>query len=196
MTLYYHSFQKMLLALLKTTLSFDRRLPLTPTERFTQWSSLIYVFVGSSMLLTPSLWGHFWNAELVGRTAGYIQLAGISLAVEGFLLVVTSRSLHKVPGHGHINIAVLTRLVLVNVAFWKDFQTGAAPTCFVAFFVVVDNALAIGIFLVWISSQSEALLLDCFSKGSSPFSFAFLLVTGLRSLSWSQALSSTPELCT
>ena len=148
----------MLSALLKTMLSFDRPLPLTPTERFTQWSSLVYVLVGSSMLLTPSLWGHFWNAELVGRTTGYIQLGGLSLTVEGFLLVVASRSLHKVRGHGHINITVLTRLVLVNLSLWKAFQAGVAPRRYIAFFAVVDNSLAVGIFLVWIFTERGATL--------------------------------------
>ena len=148
----------MLLALLKTMLSFDRRLPLTPTEHFTQWSSLIYVFVGSSMLFTPSLWGNIWNAELVGRTPGYIQLGGISLAAEGFLLLVASRSLHKVPGHGHINITVLTRLVLINIAAWNALKTDAAPTRFIAFFVIVDNSLAVGTFLVWMFTERGASL--------------------------------------
>ena len=145
----------MLLALLKTMLSSDRRLPLTPTERFTQWSSLIYVLVGSSLLLTPSLLGHIWNAELVGRTAGYIQLGGISLAAEGFLLLVASRSLHKVQGHGHINITVLTRLVLINIAAWNAFKTR-----FIVFFghVVADNSLAVGTFLVWMFTERGASL--------------------------------------
>lgn len=93
----------MLLPSLKTLFSTDRSLSLTPTERFTQWSSLAYVLLGTSMLLIPSLWADFWQAELVGRTSGYIQLGGLSLAVEGFLLIVASRSRYRVPGHGHIN---------------------------------------------------------------------------------------------
>lgn len=168
----------MLPALLKTMLSFDRPLPLTPTECFTQWSSLAYVLVGSSMLLTPSLWGHFWNAELVGRTAGYIQLAGLSLAVEGFLLVVASRSFHKVRGHGHINITVVTRLVLVNLSLWKAFEAGVAPRRYIAFFAVVDNSLAVGIFLVWIFTERGATLGLFFKE---IFTLAFRLPSGHRS---------------
>lgn len=137
-------------------LSADRSLPLTATERFTQWSSLAYVLVGASMLLIPSLWGHLWNAELVGRTAGYIQLAGLSLAIEGFLLIVASRSRHRVPGHGHINITVVTRVLLVNLALWKLFKSGVAPIRYLSFFAVLDNCLAVGIFLVWIFTEKGA----------------------------------------
>lgn len=145
-------------ALIKTIFSFDRSLPLTATERVTQLSSLAYVLVGTSMLLTPSLWGYFWNAELVGRTAGYIQLGGLPFAVEGFLLVAASRSLHKVPGHGHITITVLTRLFLVNVSLWISLQTGQAPKPFIAFIAVLDNSLAVSMFLVWFFTEQSATL--------------------------------------
>ena len=136
----------------------DRPLTLTPTKRFTQWSSLAYVLVGATMLFMPSLWGHVCNADLIGRTAGYIRLGGLSLAIEGFLLVMASRSAHKVPGHGHINITVVTRLVLVNLSLWKLFQAGVAPVRHLAFFAVLDNSLAVGIFLVWIFTEQSASL--------------------------------------
>lgn len=129
---------------------------LTKTEAFTQWTSLAYVLVGVSMLLTPSLWGILWDVELVGRTVGYIQVGGLALAVEGYLLVMASRSIHKVPGHAHINITVLTRLVLVNMSLLKKFQEGLAPVRFLAFFAVLDNSLAAGIFLVWICKEEGA----------------------------------------
>ena len=137
-------------------ISADHSKQLTKTETFTQWTSLAYVLVGVSMLLTPSLWGVLWDVELVGRTVGYIQVGGFALAVEGYLLVMASRSIHKVPGHGHINITVLTRLVLVNMSLLKKFQEGVAPVRFLAFFVVLDNSLAAGIFLVWICKEEGA----------------------------------------
>lgn len=162
----------MLPAWFKKMISGNRPLPLTATERFTQWSSLAYVLVGISMLLTPSLWGHIWNAELVGRTAGYIRLTGPPLAVEGLLLVVASRSLHNVPGHGHINITVVTRAVLVNLALWKLLQTGVAPVRYLAFFAVLDNSLAAGIFLVWFFTERGATL-SLFFKEISSLLFRF-----------------------
>lgn len=142
----------------KAMVSSDRSRPLTKTERFTQWSSLAYVLVGISMLLAPSLWGILWNAELLGRAAGYMQLGGLALAVEGYLLVITSRSMHKIPGHGHINITVLTRLVLVNMSLLVTYRKGLAPVRFLAFFAALDNLLAAGIFLVWIYTEEGASL--------------------------------------
>lgn len=142
----------------KSMTSADRSKQLTKTESFTQWTSLAYVLVGMSMLLTPSLWGLLWNVELVGRTGGYMQVGGLALAVEGYLLVMASRSVHKVPGHGHINITVLTRLVLVNMSLMKKFQEGVAPLRFLTFFAVLDNTLAAGIFLVWIFKEEGATL--------------------------------------
>ena len=140
----------------KTMVSAGRSRPLTKTENFTQWSSLVYVVVGMSMLLTPSLWEILWNAELDGRTVGYMQLAGLALAVEGYLLVITSRSIHKVPGHGQINITVLTRMVLVNLSLWKMYHDGVAPIRFIVFLAVMDNSLAAGVFLVWICTEAGA----------------------------------------
>lgn len=140
----------------KAMISADRSKQLTKTERFTQWTSLAYVLVGISMLLTPSLWGILWKVELVGRTVGYIQVGGLALAVEGYLLVMASRSKHNVPGHGHINITVLTRLVLVNMSLLKKFQEGVAPVQFLTFFAVLDNSLAAGIFLVWVCKEEGA----------------------------------------
>lgn len=137
-------------------ISADLSKQLTKTESFTQWTSLAYVLAGVSMLLTPSLWGILWDVELVGRTVGYVQVGGIALVVEGYLLVMTSRSIHKVPGHGHINITVLTRLILVNMSLLKKFQEGMAPVRFLAFFAVLDNSLAAGIFLVWICKEEGA----------------------------------------
>ena len=64
-------------------MSADHSKQLTKTEAFTQWTSLAYVLVGVSMLLIPSLWGILWDVQLVGRTVGYIQVGGLSLAVEG-----------------------------------------------------------------------------------------------------------------
>lgn len=139
-------------------MSEDRSKPLTKTERFTQWSSMAYVVVGTAMLLTPSLWGILWNTELVGRTAGYMQLGGLALAVEGYLLVIASRSMHKVSGHGHINITVLTRMVLVNMSLLVLYKNGVAPIRFLAFFAVLDNSLAAGMFLVWIYTEDGASL--------------------------------------
>ena len=140
----------------KAMVSADRSKQLTKTERLTQWTSLAYVLVGISMLLTPSLWGILWNVGLVGRTVGYMQVGGLALAVEGYLLVMASRSVHKVPGHGHINVTVLTRLVLVNMSLLKLYQEGVAPVHFLAFFAVLDNSLAVGIFLVWICNEEGA----------------------------------------
>lgn len=146
----------MLPAWFKSMLSVDSSKPLTKTERFTQWTSLLYVLVGASMLLIPSLWGFLLNVELVGRTAGYIQLGGLPLAIEGYLLVTASRSVHRVPGHGHINITVLTRWILVNMSLIILFSKGIAPKRYIAFFAVLDNSLATGIFLVWICTEEGA----------------------------------------
>ena len=172
---------------LKTLFSADRSLSLTPTERFTQWSSLVYVLLGTSMLLIPSLWANFWQAELVGRTSGYIQLGGLSLAIEGFLLIVASRSRHRVPGHGHINITVFTRIVLINLAAWKLFQAGTAPVRYLFFFVALDNSLAVGTFLVWIFTEKDATLVLFFKEiaglvfrfPSGSWSSFAVLVTGI-----------------
>ncbi|KAL9985625.1 hypothetical protein ACROYT_G008048 [Oculina patagonica] len=142
----------------KAMMSANRSKPLTKTERFTQWSSMAYVVVGTAMLLTPSLWGILWNTELVGRTAGYMQLGGLALTVEGYLLVIASRSMHKVPGHGHINITVLTRIILVNMSLFVMYKNGVAPIRFLAFFAVLDNSLAVGMFLVWICTEDGASL--------------------------------------
>ena len=162
----------------KAMLSADRSKQLTKTESFTQWTSLTYVVLGISMLLTPSLWGILWNVELVGRAVGYIQVGGLALAVEGYLLVMASRSIHKVPGHGHINITVLTRLVLVNMSLIKKFQEGVAPVRFLTFFAMLDNVLAVGIFLVWMCKE-EGTTFGLFFK--EIFSLLFRFPTG----SWS-----------
>lgn len=82
----------MLTAWLKPMLSVERSKPLTKTERFTQWSSLLYVVVGTSMLFIPSMWGFLYKVELLGRSAGYIQLGGLAFVVEGYLLVIASKS--------------------------------------------------------------------------------------------------------
>ena len=148
----------MLTAWLKSMLSVERSKPLTKTERFTQWSSLLYVVVGTSMLFIPSLWGFLYKVELLGRSTGYIQLGGLAFVVEGYLLVIASKSEHKVPGHGHINITVLTRLILVNMSLTILYLKGTAPVRCIAFIAALDNSLAVGVFLVWISTEEGATL--------------------------------------
>jgi len=144
---------------LKFVLSIPRNQPMTGTEAFTHWSSLLaYVLGGCTFLLAPQLWQHILQIELEGRSEGYLRLFGLALIKVGGTLAIEARSNHKFSRHQECLTSVLARLILVNCVVLAFISTDMLPFSFALTFMVLDSLLALIILLIWFLESKDASL--------------------------------------
>ena len=99
----------------KFMMSIPRTEPMTKTELFTQWSSLVaYILGGCSIVFAPQLWKIIMQFDLEGRSEGYLRLMGLGVIDIGLILMIAARSNHKVSRHEEILTTIPGRLLLVG----------------------------------------------------------------------------------
>ena len=145
-------------------LSIPRTEPLTTTQKFTQWSSILaYCVGGFSLLVCPQLWKLLLQLDFQGRTEGYLRLTGLGVLVIGFLLVIGSRSNLQGFKHGPILGSVVGRLVHVNGVLLMLLLRGMLPISFAVVFMGLDTFLALVIIVIW-SRETEGASVSLFIR--------------------------------
>ena len=131
-------------------LSIQRTEPMTATQKFTQWSSVLaYCVGGFSLLVCPQLWKILLQLEFQGRTEGYLRLTGLGVLVIGFLITTSARSNHQSPTHGPILGSVVGRLLVVNVILLLLVLRSMLPLSFALLFMGLDTLLALITLVIW-----------------------------------------------
>ena len=142
---------------LKSMLSIPLTKPMTRTDFFTQWSSLlVYCLGGLTLVVAPVLWKLILQFELQGRSEGYLRLVGVGLINVGFILIIEARSSYKVPGHGAILWSVLARFVFINGFVLMMILREMIPLWFGVLFMVLDSTLATITLVIWCREESAS----------------------------------------
>ena len=134
----------------KFMLSIPRTEPMTRTELFMKWSSMIaYILGGCSFLFAPQLWEIILQLNLKDRSEGYLRLVGLGVIEIGFILMIAARSNHKISRHQEILTSVLGRLLLVDGILLMMILRDMLPLSFALFFVMLDSSLALVNLVIW-----------------------------------------------
>ena len=145
-------------------LSIPRTEPLTTTQKFTQWSSILaYGGGGFSLLVCPQLWKILLQLDFEGRTEGYLRLTGLGVLVIGFLLVISARSNLQSPINGTILGSVFSRLLYVNGMLLMLVLRDMLPLSFALVFMGLDTLLPLVTLVMW-SREAEGASVGLFIR--------------------------------
>ena len=151
-------------------LSIPRRKPMTKTEKFFQWSSLVaYCLGGFSFLAAPELYRIILQLEYHGRSEGYIRLAGLGIMNIGFIFVIVARSNHKAYRHGTIFASFLSRVIWVPITGLMLILRDMVPVAFAVLFIGLDASLSLGALIVWCWETDKPSFSAFFTELLSPF---------------------------
>ena len=151
-------------------LSIPRHKPMTKTEKFIQWSSLVaYCLGGFSFLAAPELYDIILQLEYHGRSEGYIRLAGLGIVEVGFIFVIVARSDHKAHRHGTIFVSFLSRLIWVPVTGQMLILREMVPVAFAVFFMCLDASLTLGTLVIWFWETDKPSFSAFFTELLPPF---------------------------
>lgn len=149
----------------KFMLSIPRTEPMTKTELFTQWSSLLaYILGGIITVFAPQLWKIIFQLELEGRSEGYLRLLSVGLIEIGFLLTVAARSNHKIYRHQECLTSVLGRLLLVDAMLLMWILRNIMPLSFALSFMALDSSLALITLVIWCQETEGASVTSFFHE--------------------------------
>ncbi|KAJ7393330.1 hypothetical protein OS493_006300 [Desmophyllum pertusum] len=158
-------------------LSIPRTEPMTNTQKFTQWSSLLaYCVGGVSLLVCPQLWRIILQLDFLGRTEGYLRLIGLGVLVIGFVLIISARSNQQVPTHGAIFGSILSRVIYVNGILLMLVLRGMIPLSFALVFMVLDTLLPVITLVIWYR-ETEGASVSLFFREIFTLLFKFSCVT-------------------
>ena len=125
---------------LKFMLSIPRTEPLTRTQKFTQWASVVaYCIGGGTLLICPQLWRIILQLDFQGRTEGYLRLIGLGVVIIGFLLIVAAR----IDQQGPILGSIFARFVFVNALLAMLAIRNTMRLSFGLLFMGLDLSLAL-----------------------------------------------------
>ena len=145
-------------------LSIPRTEPLTTTQKFTQWSSILaYCGGGFSLLVFPQLWKILLQLDIQGRPEGHLRLTGFGVFVIGFLLVVSARSNLQSPINGTILGSVFSRLLYVNGMSLMLVLRDMLPLSFALVFMGLDTLLPLVTMVMW-SRETEGASVSLFIR--------------------------------
>ncbi|XP_078373440.1 uncharacterized protein LOC144657026 [Oculina patagonica] len=131
-------------------MSIPRTEPMTNTQKFTQWSSVLaYVVGGGSLLVWPQLWKILLQLDFLGRTEGYLRLIGLGVLVIGFIVIISARSNHQDPKHGAILGSVFSRVLYVNGILLMLVLRDMLPLSFALVFMGLDTLLSLITLVIW-----------------------------------------------
>ena len=151
-------------------LSIPRRKPMTKTEKFFQWSSLVaYCLGGFSFLAAPELYRIILNLEYHGRSEGYIRLAGLGVVDIGFIFIIVARSNHKADRHGTIFASFLSRVIWIPATGLMLILRDMVPVAFAALFMGLDASFTLGTLIIWCWETDEPSFSAFFTELLTPF---------------------------
>ena len=137
-------------------LSVPRHKPMTKTEKFFQWSSLVaYCLGGFSFLAVPELYRIILQLEYHGRSEGYIRLAGLGIVNIGFIFIIVARSNHKAYSHGTIFASFVSRVIWVPTTGLMLILGDMVPVAFGVLFMGLDFSLTLGTLIIWCWKTDE-----------------------------------------
>lgn len=140
----------------KFMFSIRRREPMTRTEKFVQWSSLIaYCIGGFSFLAVPQLYNVILQLDYHGRSEGYIRLVGLGIVDIGLIFIIVARCDHKVHRYGTIFTSIINRLLWVTATGLMLILRDMVPLGFALIFMALDSCLAVSTLLVWCCEAEE-----------------------------------------
>lgn len=147
-------------------LSIPPRQTLTTLRVFTVWSAVMaYLISGILGVAFPQLMSRVFMMDLSGRfDTGYWRLNCGSLAVIGFLYVVTARSRPAVTGNGALLGTVPERLLFVTSTLVWLFRQSLVSLPFAAAFGLLDSTLAIITYVIWSRNTPEASPKKCMGE--------------------------------
>lgn len=141
----------------KFMFSIPRAEPMTMTQKFTMWSSLIVYCAGGFILLAwVQLWKIIFHIDFQGRTEGYIRLTLWGVFILGFLIVIMTRSSDQSPKNGTILGTIFGRLVYVNGVLLMMILRDMVPLSFALAFMILDSSLALITLVIWVRETKEA----------------------------------------
>ena len=151
-------------------LSIPRRKPMTKTEKFFQWSSLVaYCLGGFSFLAAPELYRIILQLEYHGRSEGYIRLTGLGIVDIGFIFIIMARSNHKAYRHGTIFASFLSRVIWVPITGLMLILRDMVPVAFAVLFMGLDASLTLGALIIWCWETDKPSFSAFFTELLSPF---------------------------
>ena len=144
-------------------LSIPPRQTLTTLRSFTLWSAVMAYLIGGILgVAFPQLMSRVFMMDLSGRyDTGYWRLNCGSLAVIGFLYIVTARSRPEVVGNGALLGTVPERLFFVTSALVWLFRQSLVSLPFATAFGLLDSTLAIITYVIWSRNTPEASAMKC-----------------------------------
>ena len=152
------------------TLAIPRRKPMTKTEKFFQWSSLVaYCLGGFSFLAAPELYRIILQLEYHGRSEGYIRLTGLGIVDVGFIFIIVARSNHKAYRHGTIFVSFLSRVIWVPATGLMLILRDMVPVAFAVLFMGLDASLTLGGLIIWYWETDKPSFSAFFTELLSPF---------------------------
>ena len=153
----------------KFMLSIPRAKPMTMTQKFTMWSSLIFYCAGGFILLAwVQLWKIIFRIDFQGRTEGYIRLALLGVFILGFQIVIMARSSDQSPRNGTILGTIFGRLVYVNGVLLMMIVRDMVPLSFALTFIILDSSLALITLVIWVRETEGASVILFFQEVSLP----------------------------
>ena len=172
----------------KFMFSIPRRQPMTRTEKFIQWSSLLaYSIGGFSFLAAPQLYNIILQLDYRGRSEGYIRLVGLAIVDIGLIFIMLARCDHKVYRWGTISASTFSRVLWVPATGLMLILRDMLPLAFALIFMVLDSSLSLTALVIWYCETDEpsfraffkeslALTRDCRGlKAGGSITVAFIL---------------------
>ncbi|RMX44852.1 hypothetical protein pdam_00009287 [Pocillopora damicornis] len=154
----------------KFMLSIPRHEPMSKTEKFVQWSSLlVYCLGGLTFLAVPKLYGIILNVEYTGRSEGYVRLVGLGVVEIGFLFIILARSTVRIHRYGTILASVVSRLVWVPATGLMFILRNMVPFTFALVFMGLDVLLSLSTLFIWCRERDGSSLGDFLKELLAPF---------------------------
>lgn len=154
----------------KFMLSIPRREPMSKTEKFFQWSSLVaYCLGGFSFLVAPELYHYILQLEYHGRSEGYVRLVGLGIVDIGIIFIIVARSDHKVYRYGTIFASFISRLLWVTTTGIMLILREMVPVAFAVVFMALDVSLTLSTLFIWSWETDKPSLSAFFKELVAPF---------------------------
>ena len=140
----------------KLMFSIPRREPMTRTEKFIQWSSLVaYCIGGFSFLAAPQLYNIILQLDYRGHSEGFIRLVGLGIVDVGLIFVVLARCDHKIYRMGTISASTFSRLLWVPAKGLMLIFRDMLPLAFALIFMALDSSLSLSTLVIWYCETEE-----------------------------------------
>ncbi|XP_022805435.1 uncharacterized protein LOC111342603 isoform X2 [Stylophora pistillata] len=141
----------------KFIFSFPLTKHMTRTEKFVQWSCIMfYCLGGATFLLSPQIVGFVFKLDLEGYSGGYLRLLGLAVFEIGFIFIISARSFCRGSRYATILTSVVDRLVWANFISLMLVLKGLLPFRLSLFWMVPNSIFAFAIVVIWSHETKDA----------------------------------------